>query len=195
MSLTSQPHTVLFVTSPLKDEEALRDTLTPPHFARGEVLFSASKARMRQSVSPADIVVINLPLPDEYGTKLAADLTADRYTGVLLLCPGEAYEQVADEMEPLGVFTLKKPCSRQTMYQAARLLTAALAKVTEYERRTTALQASVDEIRLVSRAKWVLISQMDMDEKAAHRYIEKRAMDERKTRGEIARQILSAYDN
>ena len=47
------------------------------------------------------------------------------------------------------------------------------------------------EIRLVNRAKWVLIEQRGMDESAAHRYIEKQAMDRCVTRRMIAEEILN----
>ena len=37
--------------------------------------------------------------------------------------------------------------------------------------------AKMDEIRIVNRAKWVLITQLKMDEAQAHHYIERQAMD------------------
>ena len=42
------------------------------------------------------------------------------------------------------------------------------------------------EIRLVNRAKWVLIEQLRMTEQEAHRYIEKQAMDRCVTRRAVA---------
>ena len=48
----------------------------------------------------------------------------------------------------------------------------------------------MQEIRLVNRAKWVLIEQRHMDEPTAHRYIEKLAMDRCVTRRLIAEEIL-----
>ena len=50
------------------------------------------------------------------------------------------------------------------------------------------------EIRLVDRAKCILIQYLDMTEKEAHRHIEKLAMDKRKTRREIAESILRSYE-
>ena len=46
------------------------------------------------------------------------------------------------------------------------------------------------EIRLVNRAKWILIASRSMDEAEAHRWIEKQAMDRCLTKREIAEEII-----
>ena len=51
----------------------------------------------------------------------------------------------------------------------------------------------MEEIRLVNRAKWLLIGELKMDEPSAHRYIEKQAMDRCVSKGEVARGILRTY--
>ena len=69
----------------------------------------------------------------------------------------------------------------------------------ERMRRMEAKQATVEdkiqEIRLVNKAKWALIQCLGMTEEEAHRHIEKRAMDERLTRREVANRILSTYSH
>ena len=49
----------------------------------------------------------------------------------------------------------------------------------------------MEEIRLVNRAKWLLIEQLKMTEAEAHRHIEKQAMDRCVTRRAVAEDILS----
>ena len=51
----------------------------------------------------------------------------------------------------------------------------------------------MEEIRMVNRAKWLLIEQLKMTEQQAHRYIEKQAMDRCITRRAVAEQILATY--
>ena len=53
----------------------------------------------------------------------------------------------------------------------------------------------MEEIRLVNRAKWLLISELKMDEAAAHRYIEKQAMDRCTSKSEIARGVIRMYSS
>ncbi len=52
----------------------------------------------------------------------------------------------------------------------------------------------MEEIRLVNRAKWILIDVLGMSENDAHRYIEKQAMDRCVTKAEVARGIISTYE-
>ena len=49
------------------------------------------------------------------------------------------------------------------------------------------------EIRLVNKAKWLLISELKMSEPDAHRYIEKQAMDRCIAKRAIAEEIIKLY--
>ena len=51
----------------------------------------------------------------------------------------------------------------------------------------------MEEIRLVNRAKWILIEQLKMTEAEAHRFIEKQAMDRCSAKREIALGIIKTY--
>ena len=56
------------------------------------------------------------------------------------------------------------------------------------------LKRMLGEIKLISRAKCVLVEKEFVTEEEAHKLIEKRAMETRKTRGEIAAEILKKYE-
>ena len=57
------------------------------------------------------------------------------------------------------------------------------------------LEQKIEDIRIIDRAKCILISHLSMSEPEAHRYIEKQAMDMRLTRRKVAEQILKIYEN
>ena len=61
------------------------------------------------------------------------------------------------------------------------------------EKKTLSVEEKMEEIRIVNRAKWLLISELKMDEPQAHRYIEKQAMDRCISRKEIAEEIIRTY--
>ena len=54
-------------------------------------------------------------------------------------------------------------------------------------------EKKIEEIRLVNRAKWLLIECLGMKESDAHRYIEKQAMDLRISKSEMAENIIRTY--
>ncbi|MBQ2927928.1 MAG: ANTAR domain-containing protein, partial [Oscillospiraceae bacterium] len=55
------------------------------------------------------------------------------------------------------------------------------------------IEEKMEEIRIVNRAKWLLISELKFDEPGAHRYIEKQAMDRCVSRKDIAEEIITTY--
>ena len=53
----------------------------------------------------------------------------------------------------------------------------------------------LDELRVIERAKHILVQQFKMSEKQAHRFIEKSAMDRCVKRRTIAENIIRTYQN
>ena len=51
----------------------------------------------------------------------------------------------------------------------------------------------MEEIRIVNRAKMLLMQNMSMTEQEAHRYIEKEAMDRSMRKTAIAEEIIRRY--
>lgn len=190
-----QPHSVLIVSAVEKAGERLSAVLPPARFSPVRTLKSAGEARRLLPDTPADIVIINTPLTDEFGTELAETLAEDAGRGVLVLVRAELFDATADRLEHAGVMTLSKPCAPREVYQAARLMSAALERLSALYRRNRTLESKVEEIRLVNRAKWLLIAHLSMDEAAAHRLIERQAMDTRQTLGAVAQRIILTYEN
>ena len=60
----------------------------------------------------------------------------------------------------------------------------------DMEQKTASIEEKMAEIRLVNRAKWLLIQQHGMTEAEAHRFIEKQAMDRCVKRKVIAEEII-----
>ena len=59
------------------------------------------------------------------------------------------------------------------------------------EQKTATLEEKMEEIRLVNRAKWILIDQLKMTENEAHKFIERQAMDRCVTRRTIAENLAT----
>ena len=63
------------------------------------------------------------------------------------------------------------------------------------QKENVRLKKQIDDIRLINRAKYILMEYLSMTEAQAHRYLEKQAMDMRVTKAEVAKSILSTYEN
>lgn len=154
---------------------------------------SVAEARRFLLDSPCDIVVINSPLPDDSGMGLAMDLCAASGAGVLLLVKSEVFDDVYAKVVPYGVVTLQKPTSLQMVSQSLRVLCATRERLRQLEAKQVTVQEKIEEIRLVNRAKWLLIENLHLAEPDAHRYVEKQAMDLRISKREAAECIIQSY--
>ena len=137
---------------------------------------SIAEAKRRLLDQPYDIILINAPLPDDFGMRLAIDACNESGAGVLLLVKSEHYNDIYSKVVGYGVMTLSKPTT--------------LRKV---EERQATVEEKIEEIRLVNRAKWLLIECLSMSEAEAHRYIEKQSMDLRISKREVAQKIIETY--
>lgn len=138
-----------------------------------------------------DLVLINTPMPDDFGTQLALDVCENTGSGVLLLVKAEHYPDINARVSDFGVLTVSKPTTAQIMTQSLRLLRSTRERLRRMEQKTATLERKMEEIRIVNRAKWMLIDRLHLTEQEAHRLIEKRAMDRCVTRRVIAEEILA----
>ena len=60
-------------------------------------------------------------------------------------------------------------------------------------KKALSIEEKMEEIRIVNRAKWLLIGELKMDEQGAHRYIEKQAMDRCISKRIVAEEIIKTY--
>ena len=110
-----------------------------------------------------------------------------------MLLKAEDYDDIDPRVNQGGIFTIAKPLSTQTFVLAVNWMKAARERLRKMEKKASTLEDRMEEIRLVNRAKWVLIDKEGMTEEAAHKYIEKQAMDERMTRKEVAEEVISRF--
>ncbi len=188
-------NSVLIVSGSERSRDTLAEVFSSTRYAPVTTRGSAAEVRRLLLDAPYSLVFINAPLPDEPGVQLALDLSSSRNCCVTLIVSGDNYDQVNEQVEDAGVLTLSKPCSAQQLKQAAAMMSATRVKLADMEKKAATLEEKMEEIRLVNRAKWMLIQKRGMDEAAAHRYIEKLAMDARQTRRLVAQTLIRSMDD
>lgn len=172
--------------------ETVEKLLPPASFEKPRFSDSAAQVRRVMLESPPDVLILNTPLRDEFGTQLALD-AAEQNVSVLMLVAPEVYDQVCFKVEDYGIMTMPRPITRDGFLTAARLLAAVRGKILRLERRAKTLEDKMNDLRTVNRAKWILMEQCKMSEQDAHYFIEKQAMDLRLSRRETAERIITKY--
>lgn len=192
MDLEERVYSVLVVSAARSFNASLLSVLPEGKFSPIRLESSVTSARQTILERAFDFVVINSPLPDETGIRFSIDVCSEKNTIALLLIKAEEYADVYSRVSGYGVYTLAKPTSRIMVSQAIDWMIATRERLKKLERRKLSLEEKMQEIRIVNRAKWVLIDQLKMNESDAHRFIEKQAMDRCISRREVAESILAA---
>lgn len=194
MSLKENIYSVLLVSASENFNRSFMSLLPQKDYSPIHIASSINLARQKIADHPYDLVIINTPLPDDFGRKFAIDLCRDKNTVVLLFVKNDIYDETYEKVLTHGVLTLRKPTSSTLIIQSLDWMRSIKERLRSLEKKSLSLEDKMAEIRIVNRAKWALIESCKMNEADAHRYIEKQAMDRCTTRREIAESILQIYN-
>lgn len=156
---------------------------------------SARQALERFDAGGIDGVLIAEPVTGSSGQELALQLKKRRCMAVLLLAEPAHAEAAAALLEQSGVLVLPNDAPEPLIVQTIRLLTAVRIQLEQMQHKTEKLEAKVADIRIINRAKLLLVQHLQMTEAEAHKYIEKQAMNTSKPRRTIAENIIRTYED
>lgn len=185
---------VLVVSSSEKFNSTMKTLLPMTDYWPLDFAGSVSEARRRMLETEYDLVLINAPLPDDFGTRLATSICNETGLGVLLFVKAAMHDDVCSKVTEYGVLTVSKPAPLQVVRQSLSVLCATRERLRRMEARQASVEEKIEEIRLVNRAKWLLIERLGMTEAEAHRYMEKQAMDQRVSKRGLAEIIIKTYE-
>lgn len=193
MSLEQPVYSVLIVSASESFNLTLSALLPDLRYDPVRFVSSVSDAKRIFLERHYDFVIINSPLPDDVGTRFAVDICSEKGGICLILVKSVLYDSIYNRVYEHGVYVLPKPMSKQLFSQALDFMTSTLCRIRKLEKKTVSIEEKMEEIRMVNRAKWLLIERLKMTESDAHRYIEKQAMDRCVPRREIAENIIKTY--
>ena len=193
MSFEEREYSVLVVSAAEKFNSVMSELLSESGFVNVKFESSVNGARRLTSENSYDFVIINSPLPDDVGTRFAIDLCTSGSTVTLIVVRADIFEEIFEKVSKHGVFAMPKPMSKPSVEMALKWMASSRERLRKNEKKTLSIEEKMEEIRTVNRAKWLLISELNMDEPSAHRYIEKQAMDQCVTRRQVAEDIIRTY--
>lgn len=193
MVFQEKTYSVLLVSASEKFNTNALSLLPSTDYYPVTIAGSISEAKRLTHEQSFDIVFINAPLPDDFGLQFAMDTCSGSNAGVLLLVKSELYNDIYSKALEYGVIILAKPTSAQVITQTLHILCATRERLRRFEAKQATVEEKMEEIRLVNRAKWLLIETLGMTEANAHKYIERSAMDMRISKRTAAENIIKTY--
>lgn len=193
MSLEERIYSVLIISASDNFNTALKELLPDSVFSPVQIVPNINNAKRAFAGRSFDFLFINSPLSDDPGILFAIDCCNRNDTVILLLVRNDIHDEIYAKVLPYGIFTLPKPTSKSTLYQAVNWMRSERERLRKLEKKTLTIEEKMEEIRVVNRAKWILIHELKMEEPQAHRYIEKQAMDCCTSKRSVAEKIIKLY--
>jgi len=187
--------TVLVVSCEEKGVAFFSEALIAASINRITVLASAGEARYALLEKSFDLVIIDSPLPDESGEILARYIAVKGFSQVILAVKKENFNAVYAVCQKDGILTILKPVDKDFFGSALLLVKSVGIKLKRIQAENTKLKQKIEDIRIIDKAKCLLISYLSLTEQESHRFIEKQAMDLRSTKRLIAEEIVKTYAN
>lgn len=135
----------------------------------------------------AELMLVVSPLADEQSLELAENAAA--VCKVIFLCGSGVLSQMTEWLTEYGAETIALPVNQTELSDCILRLEESAGDTKE----SSDILTRIDDIRIINKAKAVLMQYLKFTEPQAHRHIEKTAMNSRCTRREAAEQILRKY--
>lgn len=193
MSLQEQIYSVLIVSASDVFNNSFSPLLPDSLFSPIRTEASVNAAKRALADRTYDFIVINSPLPDDTGVRFAIEVSGLKTSVALLMVRSDVYALTNNKVAEHGVYVLPKPTSKPILSQAIDWMIATRERLKIFEKKTMSTEEKMQEIRIVNRAKWLLIEELKMAESDAHRYIEKQAMNRCISKREMAEEIIKTY--
>lgn len=114
----------LIVSAGASSNEYIAARLTEMGYSRPVIIPSGAEARRRMTESDFELIVVNSPLPDEFGHEVCINAVEKTDAGVVFLVKAAQAEQLLGPLSEQGVLLLSKPFSTAFFVQAMHMAAA-----------------------------------------------------------------------
>ncbi|MDE5583542.1 MAG: ANTAR domain-containing protein [Ruminococcus sp.] len=182
---------ILIVSQSTESAELIAHLVRTETGLKSTIVSSGNIARRAVfSENPPEMVIIDTPLPDEFGHELAVTTVENTDADVILICRNAICEDISHRIADYDVTVIPSPINRENFFD---LLENSSHYAESVSKESPSVLTKTEEIRLISSAKCTLMEYLKFTEPQAHRYIEKQAMNNRQTRREVAEKIIKTY--
>ncbi len=155
----------------------------------GEAGDGAQAVEMARELRP-DLVVMDVKMPVMDGISAAEIIASERIAPVVMLTAFSQRELVERAREAGAMAYVVKPFDASDVVPAIEIAIARFAEIKAVEDEVADLQESLATRKAVDQAKGLLQASLGMSESEAFRWIQKTAMDLRKSMRDVAEGVI-----
>ena len=155
----------------------------------GEAADGEQAVQLAGELNP-DLVIMDVKMPKKDGIEAASMIAKERIAPVVILTAFSQRELVERARDACAMAYLVKPFGKHDLVPAVELAMSRFAELRALEAEVAGLSDRLATRKLVDRAKGLLMSEHSMTEPEAFRWIQKTAMDLRKSMREVAEGVI-----
>ncbi|HEX7354880.1 MAG TPA: response regulator [Mycobacteriales bacterium] len=156
----------------------------------GEAGDGESAARLAEELRP-DLVILDVKMPVLDGIAAAERIAAARIAPVIILTAFSQRDLVERARAAGAMAYLVKPFQKKDLLPAIEMAMSRYAELAALEAEVSDLHERLEARKVVDRAKGVLQADHGLPEAEAFRWIQKEAMNQRRSMRSVAESVLS----
>jgi response regulator NasT len=141
-----------------------------------------------------DVVICDIKMPKMDGITAAAQITGNRVAPVVMLTAFSQRDLVERARDAGAMAYLIKPFEKRDLLPAIEMAISRFAEITALEAEVSGLRERLEARKLIERAKGTLMTEHQLSEPEAFRWIQRAAMDNRTTMRAVAEVVLNGND-
>ena len=140
-----------------------------------------------------DLVVMDVKMPKLDGISAAERIAKQRISPVVILTAFSQRDLVERARDVGAMAYLTKPFTIEDLMPAIELAVSRFQEIKQLDTEINDLQSQLKARKIIERAKGLLIDNLKLTEPQAFKWMQKTAMDKRKTMVEVANLVISEY--
>jgi response regulator NasT len=141
-----------------------------------------------------DLVISDIKMPDMDGIEAAARIYRECPAAVILVTGHRDPELVERALASHALAYLVKPVRPEELAPAIALAVHRFAEFEAVRKEAEALRQSLEERKVIERAKGVIMRRLGVDEQDAYRRLKRCATDRNRKMSDYAREVLRAEE-
>ena len=138
-----------------------------------------------------EVVILDIKMPGMDGIQVAREIAATEDTAVVILTAFSQRELIDEAVDAGALAYLVKPYQQSDLVPAIEIARRRYKEMRELTDQAKTLEDRLKARKVIEKAKGLLIDTASLNEDEAFRFIQTRAMSERKTMLEVAEKIIS----
>jgi response regulator NasT len=138
-----------------------------------------------------DLAILDIKMPGLDGLAAAREISGDRQSAVLILTAFSQRDLIEQARDAGALAYLVKPFQRSELIPAVEVALGRFREMQALFDQNSSLEEQLETRKLVDRAKGLLMDDHSLSESEAFSWIQKRAMQDRKTMRMVAGEIIA----